>query len=365
MGSLISHRRIYQSSKGGDRKRGRSKSPDPYKKRSSMNRPVLRLQVKAETLSRRGIPTTNGVSDIQHSTLRKLAQSGMMYDQLLPPQVTNGYRTHTPPPVLRHNLNPPPSHPPHTLPTPSLPLPRLPRRSHSVDALDSMIIIQYVENDSEDHAEGEKEGVGSSHLAGSDSHLARLCYAKMSEVMREEEHFGNITISRDGSPPQITPSTSLGMINVCQRIQDHTHSTERDHTYHSYRGVPDGTDKSYSRSQTPDERSRSTDALSQAHSNYNWRKIQSASEGQVCGGMEWSLGESIMNAMSQHGLTLFNIDNPTSASEHEVNRAWPELKQKMKIWRSQHSLDKLGSSSASEDTMFNPHHNTPITITAH
>ena len=87
-------------------------------------------------------------------------------DQLLPPQVTNGYRTHTPPPVLRHNLNPPPSHPPHTLPTPSLPLPRLPRRSHSVDALDSMIIIQYVENDSEDHAEGEKEGVGSSHLAG-------------------------------------------------------------------------------------------------------------------------------------------------------------------------------------------------------
>ena len=33
----------------------------------------------------------------------------------------------------------------------------------------------------------------------------------------------------------------------------------------------------------------------------------------MCGGMEWSLGESIMNAMSQHGLTLFNIDNPTSA----------------------------------------------------
>jgi hypothetical protein len=70
--------------------------------------------------------------------------------------------------------------------------------------------------------------------------------------------------------------------------------------------------------------------------------------------MEWSLGESIMKAMSQNGLTLFDFDNPTSASEHEVNRAWPQLKEKMRIWRSQHSLDQLGSSSASEDNVFNP-----------
>ena len=39
---------------------------------------------------------------------------------------------------------------------------------------------------------------------------------------------------------------------------------------------------------------------------------QSVSEDQVCGGMEWSLGESIMKAMSQHGLTLFDIDNPSN-----------------------------------------------------
>jgi hypothetical protein len=81
---------------------------------------------------------------------------------------------------------------------------------------------------------------------------------------------------------------------------------------------------------------------------------QSVSEDQVCSGMEWSLGESIMKAMSQNGLTLFDFDNPTSASEHEVNRAWPQLKEKMRIWRSQHSLDQLGSSSASEDNVFNP-----------
>ena len=67
----------------------------------------------------------------------------------------NGCRAHTPPPVLRHNLTPPTSLPPHTLPTPSLPLPNLPRRSHSLDALDSMIIIQYVENDS-DLADGDR-----------------------------------------------------------------------------------------------------------------------------------------------------------------------------------------------------------------
>ena len=40
---------------------------------------------------------------------------------------------------------------------------------------------------------------------------------------------------------------------------------------------------------------------------------QSVSEDQVCSGMEWSLGESIMKAMSQNGLTLFDFDNPTSA----------------------------------------------------
>jgi hypothetical protein len=115
-----------------------------------------------------------------------------------------------------------------------------------------MIIIQYVENDS-DLADGD-----------SDSHLARLSYARMKEVKREEEHFGNITI-RNGSPPIVTPSTSLGMINVCQRIQDHTpqqhtdhapqqpshtHSIERvDHTLSS--GAE--TEESGSRSATPDD----------------------------------------------------------------------------------------------------------------
>ena len=39
---------------------------------------------------------------------------------------------------------------------------------------------------------------------------------------------------------------------------------------------------------------------------------QSVSEDEVCTGMEWSLGESIMRAMTQHGHTLFDIDNPTS-----------------------------------------------------
>ena len=40
---------------------------------------------------------------------------------------------------------------------------------------------------------------------------------------------------------------------------------------------------------------------------------QSVSEDQVCSGMEWSLGESIMKTMSQNGLTVFDLDNPTSA----------------------------------------------------
>ncbi|CAI8044435.1 hypothetical protein GBAR_LOCUS24641 [Geodia barretti] len=315
--------RIYQTSSknsGGRKFRGRSRSPDVYSKRSSINRPVLRLQVKPETLTRQGIQTTNGVSEFRRSTLRKLAQSGVPYENLLSAPV-NGCRAHTPPPVLRHNLNPPTSLPPHTLPTPSLPLPNLPRRSHSLDALDSMIIIQYVENDS-DLADGD-----------SDSHLARLSYARMKEVKREEEHFGNITISRNGSPPIVTPSTSLGMIN----------------------GLMNGCSQF--------RRCRSTDALSRFHSSKGWKTFQSASsEDEDGGGMEWSLGESIMKAMSQHGLTLFNIDNPTSASEHEVNKAWPQLRDKMKMWKSQHSLDKLESSSASEDTIFRPH---PITITAH
>ena len=71
--------------------------------------------------------------------------------------------------------------------------------------------------------------------------------------------------SRNGSPPIVTPSTSLGMINVCQRIQDHTpqqhtdhapqqpshtHSIERvDHTLSS--GAE--TEESGSRSATPDD----------------------------------------------------------------------------------------------------------------
>jgi hypothetical protein len=127
------------------------------------------------------------------------------------------------------------------------------------------------------------------------------------------------------------------MINVCQRIQDHTpqqhtdhapqqpshtHSIERvDHTLSS--GAE--TEESGSRSATPDDeglmngcsqfrRCRSTDALSRFHSSKGWKTFQSASsEDEDGGGMEWSLGESIMKAMSQHGLTLFNIDNPTSA----------------------------------------------------
>ena len=32
---------------------------------------------------------------------------------------------------------------------------------------------------------------------------------------------------------------------------------------------------------------------------------------QTGGGMDWSFGESIMRAVSQHGVTLFDIENPT------------------------------------------------------
>ena len=90
------------------------------------------------------------VASIELNTYRKFKDKFnlLFAEKLLSPPV-NGCRAHTPPPVLRHNLNPPTSLPPHTLPTPSLPLTHLPRRSHSLDALDSMIIIQYVENDDE------------------------------------------------------------------------------------------------------------------------------------------------------------------------------------------------------------------------
>ena len=84
-------------------------------------------------------------------------------DHLLP-SVTSSYRTHTPPPALCHNLHPPHTNPPHTLPTPSLPPHHLPRRSHSVDALDSMIIVQYVENDVVNT--GQDNSTDYHHLAG-------------------------------------------------------------------------------------------------------------------------------------------------------------------------------------------------------
>lgn len=334
--------------------------------------------MKAETLSRQGIETKNGVSEFRRSTLRKLAHSGVPYETLLsPPAVVNGCRAHTPPPVQRHNLKLPTSPPPHTLPTPSLPLPNLPRRSHSVDALDSMIIIQYVENDT---------SINDITTNRSDSHLARLSYAKVSDVKREEEHFGHITINKNGTPPVIAPSTSLGMINVLQRIQDHTptrHAHSDDVIDHAHSSEKLGhtysieTEDSESRSLSPENRvlnryskfrrSRSSEGLSAYHSNRHWTKFETVSEDEVRDGMEWSLGESIMSTMSQHGLTLFDLENPTSASEHEVNKAWPKLKEKMKIWKSQHSLDKLDSSSEAE-TVFSPTHhlnNNSITITAH
>ena len=51
----------------------------------------------------------------------------------------------------------------------------------------------------------------------------------------------------------------------------------------------------------------------------------------------WSLGENVMKTLTESGLQLFNIEHPTHESEKEVHRTWPKLRSKLEQWRqSQH-----------------------------
>ncbi|XP_019851222.1 PREDICTED: uncharacterized protein LOC109581506 [Amphimedon queenslandica] len=53
---------------------------------------------------------------------------------------------------------------------------------------------------------------------------------------------------------------------------------------------------------------------------------------------DWSFGENIIRSLEAEGIVLFNIEEPMTTSEKEVEEAWPELKDKMKKWRSEQSL---------------------------
>lgn len=53
----------------------------------------------------------------------------------------------------------------------------------------------------------------------------------------------------------------------------------------------------------------------------------------------WSLGESVMKTLTESGLQLFNIEHPTHESEIEVTRTWPKLKSKLEMWRQSQQTD--------------------------
>lgn len=56
-------------------------------------------------------------------------------------------------------------------------------------------------------------------------------------------------------------------------------------------------------------------------------------------GVEWTLGESIMRQLDDEGLFVCDVENPQKDSEKEVVQAWPNLKSKMKRWRSLQRYD--------------------------
>ena len=57
--------------------------------------------------------------------------------------------------------------------------------------MDSMIIVQYVEEDGPGGREGEEEG---EEGAEEREHLATLSFAKRRDVQRKEDHFGTLTM---------------------------------------------------------------------------------------------------------------------------------------------------------------------------
>ena len=119
-------------------------------------------------------------------------------------------------------------------------------------------------------------------------------------------------------------------------------------------------------------RSYSVDALNSSKIRNNYenlpqrRRVQSTSY--LDDDRGWSLGEIVMRSLSQTGINLFNIENPTHESELEVNRVWPHLKDKMRKWRqSQQSLNKLDEEVFSENsnvTMVTTTHGNVTTVTS-
>lgn len=51
-------------------------------------------------------------------------------------------------------------------------------------------------------------------------------------------------------------------------------------------------------------------------------------------GVGWSFGETIMKRLEQEGIFVFDVENPQTTSDWEVVEAWPDLKHKLRRWRS-------------------------------
>ena len=51
-------------------------------------------------------------------------------------------------------------------------------------------------------------------------------------------------------------------------------------------------------------------------------------------GVGWTLGESVMKQLEEDGIYVCDVENPEKPSDKEVVDAWPNLKTKIKRWRS-------------------------------
>lgn len=291
-----------------------------------MSRPVLKLQIKPESLERqrRGNGRTTGPTiQVSRETLRSLTRDTPAgQDHLITRSSSSAHSTANP----AHST----ANPAHT-------------RQQSDTSRDSIVVVQFVENGRYDPSSTEKDENNYDRLLPT-ADCERLCtftYGRVSPTaMRTEEgcdsHLATLHIGPRGHQ---LPHQPLSAVELRDRISQHlppekglrqrSKSTTAISTYR----LEDGRDG------LPPQATRSQSLTCL----YDIDDL----------GLEWSLGESILKALSRNDIAIFNIEDPQTESEREVNRAWPELKDKMKIWKqSQSSLNLLDATREGDDDVY-------------
>lgn len=322
MGSNLSYNSSYSYNQAME-ERLKPKTRKQKRRRDSVNRPVLKLQICSNTMERQH--KINGETSLDHPFLRRLSgkKYGIVDPLPSPPRCQSMNNITSPTSQSTRNTASFRANIAGIDTTNSIP------RQNSIgedsNSSTSMIVVQFVENE---HLQLQQtpspQYIGQQKPKTEYDHLCLVSYQRIDSNECEK---------RMDSPIQSPETeTALDLPEIKQRILEHTNpNPDQSESQCTDNGIKRRLNSRAS--VTISRRLNRTTSLQSQLDEYMGVNIQLEVDEH-----DLSFGESVLKCLEEEGILMFDIDNPQSGSEKEISEIWPNLKQKMRKWKSQQSL---------------------------